>query len=93
MKNNNNLTPLMEAIRYEKKNFIPMLLKSKADVNAQNHEGISALMIAVTLNRIEAGANVNAQGENGITALILASSEEIVANPKIKEILIKAGAK
>ena len=42
---------------------------------------------------IEAGANVNAQGENGITTLMLASSEEIGADPKIKEMLIKAGAK
>ena len=49
-KDNNNITPLMVA---KNLNIISMLLKNRADINAQNYCGETALMMAVYDNNFD----------------------------------------
>lgn len=68
-------------------------LHAGADVNAVNHYGLTALMLAVVTNHLEivklllaAGANVNAVDHDGMTALMFAN------NPEQRQLLLAAGA-
>lgn len=74
--------------------YMNTLIKAGADVNAQNDDGQTALMLgarsiidnAKVNDLIEAGADINAQDNNGKTALMYA------CNPKVLNALIDAGA-
>ena len=73
-----------------------MLLEAGADVNVQNSDGQSALMLAATegcdeLVRLllDAGADVNAQDSSGRSALMLAAEE---GNDDLVRLLLDAGA-
>ena len=70
----------------------------KADVNARNDYGGTALMLAVPYRSaptmkllLDAGAVVNARSEGGYTALMLAASLE-KADPAMVKLLLDAGA-
>ena len=72
------------------------LLKKKADVNAPQSDGATALHWAAYLNDAEtsallirAGANVNARNNYGVTPLALAAEQ---GNAAIIDQLMKAGA-
>ncbi len=76
--------------------IVNMLLKNGVEINAQNEEGRTALMYAVSEGSkelteilIKNGANVNLKDINGDTALIIAIGNE---NEEISELLIKSGA-
>jgi serine/threonine-protein phosphatase 6 regulatory ankyrin repeat subunit B len=94
-------TPLMSASTWAHKEIVQLLLAKGADVNAKSKWGGTALMAVSmanpTANQGEVvqlllanGADVNAKTENGLTALIIASEN---GHRKVKELLIKAGAK
>ena len=76
------------------KHLTKLLIEAKADVNAANEEGVSALMHAsdygsVVDHLIEAHANVNAKSEAGNTPLMFACSS---GHGDLAQQLIKAGA-
>jgi ankyrin repeat protein len=83
------------------------LLGKGADVNAANHRGETALILAATQHEAEAaqlllekGANVNAKTKTGRTALMQAidgpkdfdNDKHVVYSPEIAKLLIAAGA-
>ena len=70
---------LMKATLKGSSSSVIQLLKSGADVNAKNNEGVTPLMVASgTGNKtildilLSAGADVNATSNDGVTALMLA---------------------
>jgi len=76
---------------------IKVLLDAKADANARNVDGVTALMAAVLAARLEAvsallgaGADPNLKAKNGGTALSLA---EAAGQKEIAAMLRKAGTK
>ena len=78
---------------------IKALLEARANINAQDQYGDTALKIAAGRGRsetvktlINAGANVNIQSLDGKTALISAASSRN-PNPEIISALLNAGAK
>lgn len=77
-----DLTPLMVALTSEDDRFLNDLLQKGADVNAQNTEGLSALMLAYEIETdkqiqfedvierlVQAGANLELDDVNGETVL------------------------
>ena len=87
---------LVEAVKAGDKAAVATLLKQKADVNAAEPDGTTALHWAVrqddpelTDRLLRAGADVKAANRYGITALYLAS---LNGNAAIIERLLKAGA-
>jgi ankyrin repeat protein len=86
---------LLDAVPDNDSNAVQKLLQQGADIEYQNEEGETALMIAVEHGHnvvetlLAAGANMNAIDANGWTALMIASlngDQAVVAN------LIKHGA-
>ncbi len=84
-KNLDNTTALMQAASLGKKDFITLLLKNKADINAQNSWGATALHFALSdgLNEdiygtvellLKNGAKVQLKNKEGKRALDLAKS-------------------
>jgi ankyrin repeat protein len=78
--------------------IVSMLAAGGADINAQNKDGRSALMIAVGrrfTRAVEAlllhGADVNRRDKDGLTALGLATS--FVRHAQITRVLVKAGGR
>jgi ankyrin repeat protein len=89
-------SPLADAVRRQDKQAVQALLKKKADVNATQPDGATALHWAVyaedaetTALLIGAGANVNVRNNYGVSPLSLAAKQ---ANPNILGQLMKAGA-
>jgi ankyrin repeat protein len=87
---------LVEAIKAGDKPAAVTLLKQKADVNAPEPDGTTALQWAVRQDDVEltdrllrAGADVKAANRYGITALYLAA---LNGNGSLIEKLVKAGA-
>lgn len=89
-------TPLMLASYHARNDFIRMLIRYGADVNASNASGRDALWYAITAGKVktvrlllEAGANVNTVYRQTGSPLRMA----VVANrPDIVSLLIDAGA-
>lgn len=93
---NNNVEMPYETYLEVAMEIVNMLLKNGVEINAQNEEGRTALMYAVSEGSkelteilIKNGANVNLKDINGDTALIIAIGNE---NEEISELLIKSGA-
>jgi ankyrin repeat protein len=89
-------SPLADAVQHRDKQTVLALLKKKADVNAPQGDGATALHWAAYLEDAEttsllltAGANVNAVNSYGIPPLVLAAES---GNAKIIQQLLKAGA-
>jgi ankyrin repeat protein len=89
-------SPLADAVQRQDKQAVQALLKKKADVNATQADGATALHWAVygedaetTALLIRAGANVNVRNNYGVSPLSLAAKQ---ANPNILGQLMKAGA-
>jgi hypothetical protein len=80
VRDSNGDTPLLLAARRADKDALALLLANKADVNAQNKNGLSPLHVLVLLNQnrdakllvkllLAAGADVNARDKDGNTPL------------------------
>ena len=85
---------LADAVQHGDKQVVLSLLKKRADVNAAQNDGATALHWAAYLNDAEttgllirAGANVNARNNYGVSPLALASEQ---GNARIIEQLMKA---
>jgi ankyrin repeat protein len=80
-KNRFGYTPLIWAARYSRTNIVKKLIEVKANINAQNDRGETALICASINGRgtdsvkrlIEANADVNAKDNSGKTALMRAA--------------------
>ena len=95
------MTPLEKAVSMENELFIRILLETGADVNAQNDNGETVLMEAISSHSspavvqmlLEAGADPNARnGENGQVALMRAIGRIFWNNTSAIEALLEAGA-
>jgi ankyrin repeat protein len=91
----NTATPLMRASGFADTATVRQLLANKADVNARNAAGATALMWAAgDLEKVrllvESGADVNARAESGRTALIIAAAYP--GNAEIIRFLLANGA-
>jgi ankyrin repeat protein len=91
------MTALMRATE---ESTVDSLIAAGADLNLKDKTGHTALIWAVLFRRsgivkklIAAGADVNLRNNDGKSALDLVSDLGLVFDPKIKAILIKAGAK
>jgi ankyrin repeat protein len=87
--------PLIEAVKQKDKTAVRALLQKRADVNATEGDGATALHWAAYRDDLEmvemlinAGAKVNAANDLKVTALLLASAN---GNTAIVERLLKAG--
>ena len=94
-------TVLMYAAYMDQKEVVKALIAARADVNAVDNKGITALMYAtISLSNsildtikflIEKGADVNAKDSSGKTPLMWATSKGLADISKLK-VLVKAGA-
>jgi uncharacterized protein len=89
-------SPLADATQRQDKQAVLSLVAKKADVNAAQPDGATALHWAVyaedaetTALLIRAGANVNVRNNYGVSPLAIAAKQ---ANPNILGQLMKAGA-
>jgi ankyrin repeat protein len=89
-------SPVADAAMSGDKSVLQSLLQKKADVNATQADGATAIQWAVYRNDVEmvdlliaAGANVKTANQDGVTPLRLAS---VSGNAVIIEKLLKAGA-
>jgi hypothetical protein len=82
--------------------LVKLFIEHKADINAQDSHGMTALMYACFADElyrtmtvptlIDAKANLDIQDKNGYTALHYASGDAMYNNTPIIEMLIDAGA-
>ena len=92
-----NLTiPIIEAAKTGNTEVVKLLLKENVDVNVQDEEGVTALMIAsenghtqVVDLLLKANVDVNVQDEEGVTALMIASEN---GHTQVVEVLLKENA-
>ncbi len=92
----NDITPLMRAVRDEELNKVKGLLKQGVDLEAKDAIGWTALFYAVAMGDdravkalLDKGANVNAASNDGGTSLMLAAQSQ---RDKIVKLLIACGA-
>jgi ankyrin repeat protein len=85
-------TPLIWAAGQGNENTVYLLLSYNADINAQDKQGTTALMEAVTVRSVEAvrelinrGANQSIKNNNGKQAIDIANKHR---NDKIRSLLI-----
>jgi ankyrin repeat protein len=88
-------TPLMHAASVGSVESMKLLVDHKADVNAENADGLTPLMLSVTdLEKVQLllaqGANVNAVSKRGRTPLMLAAASD--GSAPIVRILMARGA-
>lgn len=88
-------TPLLHAALLADAAMMRLLIERGADVNAANHDGITALMWAAgdadkVHLLLEKGAKVNARSALGRTPLLIAAT--YAGNAKVVRLLIKNGA-
>lgn len=92
-------TALMLDVALQKTDIVQALIKSRANVNLQNTDGVTALMMAASSSKpdidtvqalIKAGANVNLQDRDGYTVL---DSVMHLKYADIVELLKRAGAR
>lgn len=73
---NRGFTPLMSAVTEGWEGIVAELITAKANVNAANQDGLTALHLTAKTNiaqmLMDAGANINARDEHGHTPLDLA---------------------
>jgi ankyrin len=88
--------PLVDAVKSGDKAAAIALLDKRADVNAPEADGTTALHWAVHQNDLDlvdrllrAGANVNAKNDYGATPM---SEAAVIGGPELLERLLKAGA-
>jgi len=88
--------PLADAVQHGDKQAVQSLLKARADVNAPQSDGATALHWAAYLDDAEttallirAGANVDSPNNYGVTPLALAATS---GNAAIISLLLKGGA-
>ena len=88
--------PLADAVQHGDKQAVQSLLKARADVNAPQSDGATALHWAAYLDDAEttallirAGANVDSPNNYGVTPLALAATS---GNAAIINLLLKGGA-
>ncbi|KAL6617339.1 ankyrin repeat-containing domain protein [Neocallimastix sp. 'constans'] len=88
--NDNGITPLIQAIYFNKINFIPFLIKNGADVNKKSKKDEFPIVSAIKKRNIKIlnlllknGANPNQKDSKGNTALMYASQFGIIAAAKI----------
>ena len=93
------LTPLMDAAACAETATVTALIQAGANLNALDHRHMTALMMAVAVDRadpnivrtlIEAGADLNIEDRNSETALDWARKYR---NPEVVALLEKAGAR
>ncbi len=89
-------TPLIQAALYSDAEMVRLLIERKADVNAANKDGVTALMLgAGDLEKVrllvKQGAKVDARSELGRTPLLIAAT--YAGNSKTVQLLLGAGAK
>jgi ankyrin repeat protein len=87
---------LIEAVKAGNRTAVRTMIAQRANVNAAEPDGMTALHYAVLSNDetttqllVRAGANVKAASRYGITPLKLAAEN---GNPAITDLLLKAGA-
>ena len=90
------LTPLLVAAESGTADMVALLIAHKADVNAQDRVGETALMKAIAQRNLpmvemllDAGADINAKNQRGHTAL---TNAVLRSEPDILKVLIARGA-
>ncbi len=95
MRNEVGNTPLTRAVGSGRTKIVPMLINQGADLNKQDNDGDTALIIAIRYNPeiakilIKEGADLNKQGIDGATALIVATQK---GNTDLAKALIEKDA-
>lgn len=89
-------TPLIQAALHSDTEMVRLLIERKADANAANKDGVTALMLgAGDLEKarllLEHGAKADARSELGRTPLLIAAT--YAGNSKTVHLLLGAGAK
>lgn len=100
-RNNDNITPLMYAIMYERIDMIKLLIRKGANVHLKDKYGRTPLIYAVLYFKydiikllLDEGASVNLQIKDGKTPLMLSLSNNTVSADRyeIVKLLINRGA-
>lgn len=92
-------TALIETVIFDEWEMFKLLLEEKADVNAQNHSGLTALMYAAESLKVDmlkellkVGADVNIKDGFGFTALGRASRYSGEGHARVVKMLKEHGA-
>jgi len=99
IKDSSDNTPLLHAARYGHNDILQLLIDKNANLNLQNANGETALLVVLTMgfpqtqkilkSLIEKGADINLQSNHSITPLIMAAA---LGDKDLVEILLEKGA-